>query len=539
MGRHGPGRVVQLAFDALRQQGLVATLRLASDDRPFLSVVKSAAKSQPRDVLDEFGAVGAKAYAQWSQRAPRTKSASAPGAIGFVIAPAGEGTGPLEQTRSALRAAFPEAPIHDVSTDWTPSGLDPAVFHLFMRAGDLPEASLSAAVADAFADPACEILTFDMVRRAGGRAQPLLLPGANLPLLQDTDSIASRAFLRGAALAKAGAGPRDSILTWCGRRPVQEIRAGWRHLPQVLLDVDLSDAEMVERRRLPSARPGSTAATADPVSVVICTKDKGHLVRQLTRQLLVLGSDQVAEILIVSNGTTNPYALRALADLSSDPRVRILRRDAPFNFARLCNDAANETAGGGPLLFLNDDIAPVSEDWLSVLRDRLLEPGVGAVGPLLLYPDERVQHAGMYLRFPSGAGHYLRGAALPSEDVMGLANAAREVTCLTGAVLLTRRDAFEAIGGFDEQLAISFQDVDYGLKLYSRGLRSVFEPRSILIHMESVSLARANADPELLRQRHAERALMLARWAAAFPTDPFLPAGLAPQDEGLRKLVRP
>ena len=174
------------------------------------------------------------------------------------------------------------------------------------------------------------------------------------------------------------------------------------------------------------------------------------------------------------------------------------------------------------MLFLNDDIAPVSEDWLGALTDQLKAAGVGAVGPLLLYPNEKVQHAGMYLRFPSGVGHVLRGAILPQDDPLGLAMAAREVSALTGAVLLTDRAAFERVGGFDETLALSFQDVDYGLKLHQLGLRNVFEPKSILIHMESVSLDKAGSDRRLLLQRHSEKALFMERWRPVFAADSVL-----------------
>jgi GT2 family glycosyltransferase len=116
--------------------------------------------------------------------------------------------------------------------------------------------------------------------------------------------------------------------------------------------------------------------------------------------------------------------------------------------------------------------------------------------------------------------------------------AAREVSALTGAVLLTDRAAFERVGGFDETLALSFQDVDYGLKLHQLGLRNVFEPKSILIHMESVSLDKAGSDRLLLLQRHREKALFMERWRPVFAADPFYPAELDLDDESGLSLRR-
>jgi GT2 family glycosyltransferase len=187
-------------------------------------------------------------------------------------------------------------------------------------------------------------------------------------------------------------------------------------------------------------------------------------------------------------------------------------------------------------LFLNDDIAPVSEDWLTRLLSRFNDPEVAAAGPLLLYPDERVQHGGMYLGFDERAGHTLRGASLPDEDYLFTAVAPRETSCLTGAVLLVERSAFEAINGFDEQLATYLQDVDLGLRLNRIGLRNVFDPTSVLIHMESASIRSLEARTAFHRQRAAEFARFQARWGAAIKADKFHPAGFDLQDESLRRL---
>jgi GT2 family glycosyltransferase len=155
---------------------------------------------------------------------------------------------------------------------------------------------------------------------------------------------------------------------------------------------------------------------------------------------------------------------------------------------------------------------------------------------LLLYPDERVQHGGMYLGFDERAGHTLRGAALPEEDYLFNGVAPRETSCLTGAVLLVERSAFEAINGFDEQLATYLQDVDLGLRLHRIGLRNVFDPTSVLIHMESASIRSLEARSAFHRQRAAEFARFQTRWGAAVTADRFHPPGFDLADESLHRL---
>jgi GT2 family glycosyltransferase len=186
-------------------------------------------------------------------------------------------------------------------------------------------------------------------------------------------------------------------------------------------------------------------------------------------------------------------------------------------------------------LFLNDDIAPVTPDWLVRLMGRLEGGEVGSVGPLLLYPNEQIQHAGMYLGCRGAAGHALKGARLPDDDYLFTACAAREVSALTGAVLLTPRADFEALNGFDEQLATFLQDVDYCLRLRVSGRINVFEPAAVLIHMESASI-RALAADDLQRTRRSERERFVARWGDLALLDPLHPRGFDPEDESLRRL---
>jgi GT2 family glycosyltransferase len=558
--RHGLGPITSFLVLSLRRYGLKGAVRLAVADRraraeraeadiaaDALRVGRSAG---PPDLDKRFG-LRAKAWDLWRPWVGASPPHPDPyqetfedAAVLFAIQIDGaRDADSLARTEVAIRR-LPTAQMVVVQPGKTlelPAG-PPHRFVVFLKAGDLPAPDFARELARAARGGVAEVISFDMVRREGEVVYPLLLPGANPTLFTAVDYLFSRVALRGEALGQISnlglSDPRTRLLQWLADRPAPQIRGRWRHVGRPLVEVAVTADEIEALREvaLAAGRAPVTAPAGASVTVVICTKDKGHLLRQLVRSLLAAPGSVVAEIVIIANNTTNPYALQTLTELEAGKNAIVIRRDTPFNFSKLSNEGARTGTRGSHLLFLNDDIAPVSEDWLTRLLSRFNDPEVAAAGPLLLYPDERVQHGGMYLGFDERAGHTLRGASLPDEDYLFTAVAPRETSCLTGAVLLVERSAFEAINGFDEQLATYLQDVDLGLRLNRIGLRNVFDPTSVLIHMESASIRSLEARTAFHRQRAAEFARFQARWGAAIKADKFHPAGFDLQDESLRRL---
>lgn len=534
--RYGVWNVATAVGGVVMRHGVAAALNVARADQPFPWLRQTEAPAAPAGApdLDEDFALPAAAWGRRHRDAGDRPGRSAElRTLTFVVQ--GEGTAEaFERTAAAIRAVPGSRLAGDDSLAATDDG-----FHVFLRPGDQPCPEIAWRITEAALQGLAEVVTFDLLRRVGDKIQPLLLPGANPTLLRSCDYVFSRAALSDRLLqgeAPAGVAPRERILQWMDGRAAVETRGRWRHVGRPLAEVELEDDAIAgERRR--AGRRTAPGRTAGPASVVICTRDKGHLTRQLVRRLLAEDPALLGEVVIISNNTTNPYALAALQDLAASPRVQVARMDEPFNFSRLSNAGARLSGGRGPLLFLNDDIVPVSEDWLGTLSARLAEPDVGAAGPLLLYPDERVQHAGMYLGCRDAAGHLLKGARLPDGDYMFMACAAREVSALTGAVLLTRRDLFEGVNGFDEQLGTYLQDVDYCLRLRNLGLVNVFEPGAVLLHMESASIREMDAREQLRRRRTGEWLRFRQRWGDALFQDPFHPRGFDLNDESLRRLA--
>ena len=203
----------------------------------------------------------------------------------------------------------------------------------------------------------------------------------------------------------------------------------------------------------------------------------------------------------------------------------MLPAPGPFNWSRF-NNRAVAASRGEFLLFLNDDIEIIDPSWLDVLVEMAQRPEVGVVGPQLLYPDRRVQHAGMFLAGPGIARHAFRNAAEDEPGYFGLALAQREVIAVTGACLMTRRDTFEAVGRFDETHDVVNNDLDYCLRVRRAGLRTLYTPHTRLVHHELAS--RSGLDDRY------DAAAFEREWRSLFAAgDPYLPS--APV-EGTRRL---
>ena len=203
----------------------------------------------------------------------------------------------------------------------------------------------------------------------------------------------------------------------------------------------------------------------------------------------------------------------------------LLRRPGPFTFSGYCNEAV--AFGEEKLLvFLNDDTAVLSEDWLERLAESAFDEGIGAVGAKLTFPDGRLQHVGVLVGMGGSAGHL--GAMAPGDDPgwLGRNGVVHEVSAVTGACLAVARDKFLAVGGFDaEHLPVELSDVDLCLKLNARGWQTIVDPRVHLLHEESASRGRATF--RRLDVYGGQRGIFIDRWRHVLRDDPTFHPGLS------------
>ena len=249
------------------------------------------------------------------------------------------------------------------------------------------------------------------------------------------------------------------------------------------------------------------------VSVIIPTKDRLALLRTAVDGILHHTDYPDIELIIVDNGSVESATLDYFNQLRSHSNVHTLRVDGPFNFSVLCN-AGVRAASGAVLCFLNNDVEITQPGWLRELTGVALQPEVGAAGPLLTYPDGRVQHMGIRVGdgFPTLIGDGARIEKLRSGTQL---LERRDVSALTGACLVMRRDAFDAAGGFDEALAVAYNDVDLCLSLRAAGYDIVWTPFAQMIHVLSASRGFHRTD--LDRARHErEWNHLRAKWGSMF-----------------------
>ena len=146
-------------------------------------------------------------------------------------------------------------------------------------------------------------------------------------------------------------------------------------------------------------------------------------------------------------------------------------------------------------------------------------PSIGAVGAKLLYPDDTVQHAGVVTGIGGVAGHSHKYAEASSGGYFNMLRTVNNYSAVTGACMMVRREVFERLGGFDEQLAIAFNDVDFCLKARRAGLYNVYLAHVVLYHYESKSRG-AEDTPEKRARFEGERLLMQQRWRTSEAGDP-------------------
>ncbi|NNN22441.1 MAG: glycosyltransferase, partial [Acidimicrobiales bacterium] len=228
------------------------------------------------------------------------------------------------------------------------------------------------------------------------------------------------------------------------------------------------------------------AILSTSVSVVIPFRDQAPLLHSCLETLMQHTGLRNVEYLLVNNGSVETETIALMRRLKEKKGVRIIDDPRLFNWSQLNNLAASKS-DSEVLVFVNNDIECQRDEWLEPLVIQARRPGVGAVGARLLYPDNRVQHGGIVLVLNSFADHAFRD--LPGEEpgYFGLAKTLRNVSAVTGAVLATSRTCFTSVGGFDESFAVAFNDIDYCLRLQSKGWRIVYEPSSELVHHESRS----------------------------------------------------
>ncbi|MGH2692269.1 MAG: glycosyltransferase [Actinomycetota bacterium] len=230
------------------------------------------------------------------------------------------------------------------------------------------------------------------------------------------------------------------------------------------------------------------------VSIVIPTRDRLDLLETAVKSITEKTSYDNYEIVIVDNDSAEPETLEYLSGFDG----RVIRHPGPFNFARMMN-AAVEQVDTPMVLLLNNDTQVISEEWLEAMLEHGQRPEVAAVGARLLFPDGTPQHEGILV----GIGGGLAGNMVAERYGFGVAT--RNVSAVTAACMLTRTEVFRELGGFDEGLAVAYNDVDFCLRVREKGYLVVYTPHAVLRHESGGSRGMDGSQPPEDRTRFRER----------------------------------
>lgn len=256
------------------------------------------------------------------------------------------------------------------------------------------------------------------------------------------------------------------------------------------------------------------------VSIIIPTRNAKVLVQQCIDSLIVKTTFSNYEILLIDNGSDDPDALAYFNALAVNSRIKVIRDDRPFNYSALNNNAVKHCAGE-VLVLLNNDTQVISPNWLEIMVGHVMQPGVGAVGAKLLYPDNRVQHAGVIIGFLGVAGHAHHGLGRHDHGFFSRLALTNEFSAVTAACLAVKKEHYLSVSGLNEtDLTVAFNDVDFCLRLRRRGLRNIYTPYVELYHHESATRGYEHECPIKQARFEQECGYMLNTWGDMAAHDP-------------------
>jgi GT2 family glycosyltransferase len=272
----------------------------------------------------------------------------------------------------------------------------------------------------------------------------------------------------------------------------------------------------------PSYTSSKTNAYSDQsaITILVPTRDQPVRLKAAIHSILEKTKYPRFEVVIINNQSSHEDTLRYFQECKKDGRIRVIDYALPFNFSAINNFGITKI-DSDYVVFLNDDTEVISSSWLEEMLAYCCRNEIGAVGAKLLHRDRTIQHAGILLGLPEIAVHAHRGWTADSEGYRGRLKSVQNFNAVTAACMMVRKKLFLEIGGFDEKLALAFNDVDLCLRLRERGYRIVWTPHAELFHDESVSRG-YEATLERQKRLSSESNYFLERWKNRIETgDPY------------------
>lgn len=246
------------------------------------------------------------------------------------------------------------------------------------------------------------------------------------------------------------------------------------------------------------------------ISIVIPNKDEKETLEKCLRSIEEKSTYKNYEIIIVENNSATDEIFAYYRELKKKDNIQIAVWEGAFNYSAI-NNYGVSLAKGKYILFLNNDIEVIAPDWMEEMLGHCQRPEVGAVGARLYYPDDTIQHAGCILGIGGIAGHMFVGMPRERTGYMHKAALQQDLSAVTAACMMVKAKAFQEAGGFTQELAVAFNDIDLCLKIRRLGYLVAYDPYVEMYHYESKSRG-AEDNKEKVRRFQKEIEYMRSHW---------------------------
>lgn len=259
----------------------------------------------------------------------------------------------------------------------------------------------------------------------------------------------------------------------------------------------------------------------EKVTIIIPTKDKADLCEVIIDSIFKLTDYPNYEVILINNNSTEPSFFNMVKKWESlEPnRFSCMSDNNSFNFSHLMNLGA-KNAKGKYLLLLNNDTKIIHSDWMTAMVEQAQFKNTGAVGARLLYPNDTIQHAGVIIGLGGIAGHHHVRFDKDASGYYFYLIATTNFSAVTAACLMVRKDLFDEVDGFDEKLAVEFNDVDFCLKLKDKGYNNIYLPHVTLYHFESISRGHPQKNKKSYQQHLIDLSIFKNKWQKYIDYDP-------------------
>lgn len=403
--------------------------------------------------------------------------------------------------------------------------------------------------------PATDVVYYDedIILMNDLRVKPILKPDWSPETLDSTMYIAHATYRKSlvdklGGMRKGFEGSQDYDLILRARdltdniEHISKVLYHWRRIPGSTADFYEAKTspqeaaikalkESIKRRKLkakvekgitaPSFRLKYRIEDNPMVSIIIPTRNMKKYLKRCIDSVVNKTIYNNFEIIVVNNQSDDEETLKYFEEIRSE-KIRILDYDDEFNYSAINNFAVKQ-ARGKHVLLLNNDTEVIDGEWLESMLEFSQQKDIGAVGALLYFSDDTIQHAGCAIGIGGVAGHFYKYSRMGEHHMnvsLDFPKIIHNVSAVTGACLMIKKDLYLEVGGLEEKgLKVAFNDIDFCLKVLTKGYRNIYTPFATMYHYESKSRGYDYEDLEKQLRAEKEVLFFLRKW------DKFLKKG--------------